>query len=318
MCDSGSSKTGQTGLIALVWVVLWTGCGQPREETTMSDTEIRSFDVQGHRGSRGYRPENTLPAFEYALGLGVSTLELDVIISSDSVVVVSHDPFLNSSICSHPDGTPVLKEEEATLRLFDMPWARISTYDCGKRGNPRFPEQQAMATSKPRLSDVFTMAEDVSGGTIQYNIETKSTPAGDGIVHPVPDRFVGLLYEEIERAGVKDRVTVQSFDPRTLQALRSVDSDMKTALLIATSTDLGLKENLHMLGFIPTYYSPDFTLVTPELVAGVHDAGMLLLPWTVNEESDIRKMIGLGVDGLISDYPDRVLSEIRNGEENRL
>jgi glycerophosphoryl diester phosphodiesterase len=292
-------------LVIVVWL-LW-GCGSYNQGDRSMRASVDTFDVQGHRGARGHRPENTLAAFEYALKLGVSTLELDIVISADSQVVVSHDPFFNAAICSHPDGRPVTRDEESGLLIYSMSRERIRSFDCGRRGNPRFPEQVPMPAYKPLLSEVFDLGERLSGSTIRYNIETKVTPDGDGINHPDPETVTRLLYREIVSASTLDRVTVQSFDPRTLRAVRSLDPGVQTALLIATSTDMGVEKNLDLLGFSPTIYSPDYSLVDADLVGAVHSRDIKLLPWTVNTPEKIRTMVELGVDGIISDYPDRVL-----------
>ncbi len=274
----------------------------------------QTIDVQGHRGCRGLRPENTIPAFIHALEVGVTTLELDVVVSQDQQLVVSHEPFLSSTICTGPDGEAITAAQEERYNLYQMPYAQIRRCDCGSQGNPRFPEQQAMVASKPRLVDVIDAVEQYlrshNRPPVQYNIETKSTPAGDGVFHPAPKEFVELLLAVLKEKDIEARTIVQSFDVRTLQEARRMAPELRQALLVENRR--GAQENIDALGYVPEIYSPNFRLVNKKLRGYTRQQGMQLIPWTVNDRSDIRKMLDLGVDGIISDYPDRVLPLIND------
>lgn len=263
------------------------------------------FELQGHRGCRGYYPENTIPAFIHALELGANTLEMDVVISKDSQVVVSHEPWFAPEFCSKPDGSPVLGDE--LLYLYLMDYDSIRKYDCGKRGNPKFPQQKAMPAYKPLLRDVIDSVKvwcKSNGKRFPYlNIETKIEPGWENRLTPSPDTFMIYLYQELERSGVKNLSCIQSFDVRTLQYLQTIDGAMTTALLIDNNNPVEF--NLSQLGFLPSIYSPDHKYVTPEMIAKMRELGMRIIPWTVNEKADIQKMVDMGVDGIISDYPDR-------------
>ena len=265
------------------------------------------FDLQGHRGARGLLPENTIPAFLLALDLGVTTLELDTVISQDGEVVVSHDPWMSETFCTTPDGQPV--EEAKAHRLYAMPYAEIARYDCGQRPNPRFPEQQLRPAQKPLLREVIRAAEahaQANGlAPVRYNVETKARPEWDDTFTPQPERFARLLYEVLEREGVAERTILQSFDVRTLQVSRREKWPMPLALLVALEQDLSYAQAVESLGFTPVIYSPDFRLVDAELARTTREAGVQLIPWTVNEADDMKRLIALGVDGLITDYPDR-------------
>ncbi len=269
----------------------------------------KSFDLQGHRGARGLVPENTLPAFRRALELGVTTLEMDVVISADAQVVVSHEPWMAAAICSLPSGAPVPEGEERQHNLYRMSYAEIARYDCGRRGHPRFPEQQPTPARKPLLSEVIAEAEayarELGRPPVFYNIETKSTPGGDGVWHPEPQVFARLLYDVLEEGGVTARAVVQSFDPRTLRAMREIDPSVALALLVTKERAPAVAENVAALGFVPAIYSPNHEAVDAAMVEAVHARGMRLVPWTVNAPKDMRRLRALGVDGLITDYPDR-------------
>lgn len=276
--------------------------------TCTSDTKMKNIEIQGHRGARGHAPENTLPSFLKALEIGVDVLELDVVISADNQVVVSHEPWFNHKICTKPDGTPSTIEEEDGITILNLTYDQIQQYDCGKRGNPDYPEQAKIPANKPLLNDVFKKIEqhlnDNNLPKVGYNIEIKSRPIWDNVFTPQPAEFAQLVHEEVERAGLKDRVCIQSFDLRSLQEIHKIDASITTALLISNND--GIDQNIKALGFTPTIYSPNHFLLNAAEIRKLHDKNIRVIPWTVNEKSHIRRLIEWGVDGIISDYPDRV------------
>ncbi|MDX1530584.1 MAG: glycerophosphodiester phosphodiesterase family protein [Rhodothermales bacterium] len=273
-----------------------------------------SFDVQGHRGARGLAPENTLPAFRRALELGVTTLELDTVVSADSQVVVSHEPWFSAEICAHPDGRPVEEAEAEDLLIFQMPYAEVARYDCGSRGHPRFPGQAAQPARKPLLAEVFDLAETYAREhglpPVAYNVETKARPAWDGRRTPDPETFVRLLWAEVEAADVAGRFMLQSFDVRTLQAARERGLPIRLSLLVERPEEpveplAALETGLAVLGFTPDVYSPDYRLVDATVIERARVLGVSVIPWTVNERAEMERLEALGVDGVITDYPDR-------------
>ena len=272
-------------------------------------TQGQPIDIQGHRGARGLMPENTIPAFIKALEIGVTTLELDVVISQDQEVVVSHEPYLSHLICKAPDGSPISEDQEQEYNLYQMPYATIRQSDCGSLPHPRFPEQKKMVAHKPLLRQVIEAAEQYVAThalpPVQYNIEIKSTESGDSIFHPVPTVFAALVLAVIDEKEVADRVTIQSFDVRALQATHELRPNMRLALLVE-NTDSPQK-NIARLGFTPQIYSPYFKLVDEKLIDFAKTQRMQVIPWTVNEPEDIKAMLDLGADGIISDYPDRAV-----------
>ncbi|MFD1874845.1 glycerophosphodiester phosphodiesterase family protein [Hymenobacter bucti] len=271
-------------------------------------TPPRPPDIQGHRGCRGLMPENTIPAMRRALDLGVTTLEMDIAISQDKQVLLSHDAYLNADFVYQPDGQPIAKADEKKLKLYGLPYADIRRYDVGSHGNPQFPRQQKLRTHKPLLAEVIDSAEAYATRTHRaapfYNIETKTTPAGDGIDHPAPAEFVQLLLAVVTAKSIQSRVVIQSFDPRTLEVVHRTQPQLRTALLVANSDSLPV--NLQRLSFRPTIYSPYYKLVTPELVRACHQRRILIIPWTVNTPAEAKHLLEQQVDGLITDYPDLV------------
>ena len=266
------------------------------------------FDTQGHRGCRGLMPENTIPAMINALDLGVTTLEMDAVITKDNKVVMSHEPFFNHEITSKPDGSYVTESEEKSLNIFLMTYDEVKKYDVGIKPHPRFPKQKKMNVVKPLLSDLLDSVQNyvaIHKRPLPYfNIETKATPATDNVYHPEPAKFVETLMSVIKEKRIQERVIIQSFDLRTLQYLHDKYPSVKTAMLIEDYDKRGLKDQLKALGFLPTIYSPEYSLVTEDLVKSCHGQKIKVIPWTVNDKVTIDKLKALGVDGIISDYPD--------------
>lgn len=266
------------------------------------------FDKEGHRGCRGLMPENTIPAMIKALDLGVTTLEMDAVITADSEVILSHEPFFNHEITTQPNGQFVTGPDERSYNIFKMRYAETQQFDVGLKPHPRFPRQQKIAAHKPRLADVIDSVEAHCRATgqplPQYNIETKCTQLTDGLFHPEPVQFVTLLLSVIQSKGIQSRVIIQSFDMRTLQVLHRDHPGIRTSLLIEGDDKTAFEDQLHQLGFTPAIYSPDYHLVTPELIAACHQKNIQVLPWTLNTKEEIERLKKMGVDGVITDYPD--------------
>lgn len=269
---------------------------------------MHTFDSQGHRGCRGLMPENTIPAMLHALELGVQTLEMDAVITSDGKVILSHEPFFNHEISTTPLGNRVTIAEEKQLNIFQMNYAEIQRYDVGLAAHPRFPRQKRLPAVKPLLTDVIdsvkAYCEKNKRDLPYFNIETKSDPAVDGIYHPLPAEFVDRLMQVIQLTNIQQKVIIQSFDPRTLQYLHEKFPFITTALLIEDTDSRSLAIQLQQLGFIPSIYSPAYKWVTPLLVKQCSEMGMRLIPWTVNDLPTLQRLKDMGVNGIISDYPD--------------
>jgi glycerophosphoryl diester phosphodiesterase len=265
------------------------------------------FDKQGHRGCRGLLPENTIPAMIRALELGVTTLEMDAVITRDSQVVLSHEPFFNHEITTKPDGSPVSEKEEKELNIYRMDYAEVSRYDVGLLPHPRFPQQEKLRAIKPLLGDVMdtvlAYCRQHHRKVPTFNIETKTSPYTDGIYHPSPSLFVDLLMKLIAEKNMLSHVLIQSFDFRTLQYLHLKYPAIPTAMLIDDGDKRDLKQQLSDLGFTPAVYSPHFSLVNTVLIEACHRQSMKIIPWTVNEKALMFKLKAQGVDGIITDYP---------------
>jgi glycerophosphoryl diester phosphodiesterase len=267
----------------------------------------KEFEVHGHRGFRGKYPENTITAFRQAAKLGVDYLELDVIISKDSQVVVSHEPWFNPAICSEPDGTPVKRCHRHNLHRMD--YAEIRRYDCGKRGHPEFPEQLKTPEYKPLLSEMIDSVESCikqNGlAPVGYNIEIKNNRRGDRRYHTDPETFARLVIQAISKYDVRDRVVIQSFDERSLQKIHAIDPALKIGLL--TWDRLPVNYHLKKLGFIPYSYNPRFRTCNEKRIRQAHAQNCKVIAWTADEVSDMQKLKDKGVDGIITDFPDKAM-----------
>ncbi|WP_323756848.1 glycerophosphodiester phosphodiesterase family protein [Roseivirga sp.] len=273
---------------------------------SLSCTKVQEpLDVQGHRGARGLMPENSIPAFMKALEEGVTTLELDVVITKDKQVVVSHDPYMLSGICSKPNGEPVTKEEEQELNIYQMDYAEVVGYDCGSRGNARFPEQEKTETVKPLLADLISLVEDHLKENnlpkVGYNIEIKSVESEYNVSQPEVDEFSKLVLAIIRERLTNDRFTIQSFDFNVLKHLHKSNPNVRLVALV--ENDKGVNANLEALGFTPEVYSPYYVLLVKKDIDLIHEKGMKVIPWTVNDRKDMERLVVDGVDGVITDYP---------------
>jgi glycerophosphoryl diester phosphodiesterase len=277
-------------------------------KTAGTNFQTPTFDAQGHRGCRGLMPENTIPAMIAALNMGVTTLEMDVVITKDKQVVVSHDPFMNHDITTKPDGSFIEEKDEKNYKIYQMTYDEVKSYDVGLKPHPRFPRQQKMKAVKPLLRDLLDSVAQYMMTSRRphpyFNIETKSLPLTDNIFHPAPAEFVELLMKVIKEKKLEDRVIIQSFDFRTLQYLHQHYPAMKTAMLIENTDKRSLEEQIKELGFAPTIYSPHYALVNPPLIEKCHQQNIKVIPWTVNDKPAITRLKEWGVDGIISDYPD--------------
>jgi glycerophosphoryl diester phosphodiesterase len=297
-------------LFVLVFILIFTpSCGPSKNIPLKNNTPVTAaFDLEGHRGCRGLMPENTIPAFIKAMEIGVTTLEMDAVITADEKVILSHEPFFNHEITTKANGDLVKESEEHDLNIFKMNYAETQTYDVGLRPHPRFQGQQKIAVHKPLLADVIDSVKDWCNQHNKslpwFNIETKSKPSTDNIYHPEPPRFVELLVKVIRDHKIEDRVIIQSFDFRTLQYLHQHYPSVKTSALIEDYDHLNFEEQLKKLGFTPDFYSPAWELVTPELVQQCHQKNVKLVPWTINDKPAMITLMKMGVDGLITDYPD--------------
>lgn len=268
------------------------------------------IEVQGHRGARWVRPENTIPAFQYALENGVPVIEMDMHVTKDNVIVITHDPYLNPNLCVDGNGQRIPDH----LLVRSLTLAELQKYDCGSKVNPNFPEQITFArTSIPTLDSVFEMVAKSArpnSRTVQFNIETKSDPAHPSYTPP-PEEFVKLFLRSVIKFRMLERVTLQSFDYRTLKVARELEPSLKLSLLVEDKP----KEPGALVKLAKEYavntVSPNFRWLTIGDVDELHKLNLKVVPWTVNQPADWQRMLTIGVDGMITDHPKALLDYLK-------
>lgn len=267
--------------------------------------------IFGHRGARGLYPENTIEGFLYAAGLGIYGIEMDVVISHDRKVVVSHEPWMNPKTCTKPDNSKVSFVRRKNL--FRMDYSAIRRYDCGMRGHPDFPEQKKIPVYKPLLVEVISAVEAFCKQNnlppVVYNIELKSSWVGDGDLSPLPDEFVDLVLRQILPFNINDRILLQSFDMRPLNILHKKNTGCMIGMLVRSPRFL--KRRLNSLEFIPDTCGIFYKYATERWVKHIQSLGMKIFVWTENEKEDMRKHIEMGIDGIITDYPARAVEVMK-------
>ena len=254
------------------------------------------IQVHGHRGARARMPENTLPAFEYAMRAGVDVLELDMAVTRDNVIVISHDPILHPPVCSGPKPSAVI--HELTL-------AQLREWDCGAVKNPAFPDQQPVpGTRVPTLDEVFTLA---AKSKVEFNIETKIFKDKPELTPP-PREFAQLVLDEIRKHHIEKRIILQSFDYRTLAEMKQLAPKIRLSALTQSDqrefTEIAKEAGAGIV-------SPHYSLVTPEKVKAAHAADLQVVPWTANKPSDWRKLVDAHVDAIISDDPAALIAWLK-------
>lgn len=273
------------GLVLLLFVMIPLSSSAPK------------ILVHGHRGARAQRPENTLPAFEYAISVGVDVLELDLAVTKDNILVVSHDPTMNPAICSGG---------KAHTPIRQMTLAELRAWDCGAKQNPNFPKQQPVpGTRVPTLEEVLALAPK---GKFEYNIETKIFKAKPELT-PSPEEFARLVYDAVHRHKLESRVIVQSFDFRTLHAMKKLDPSIRLSALhegiFKDYEDLARESGASII-------SPHYLLVSKEKVERAHKAGLQVVPWTANTPDQWDKLIAAQVDAIISDDPAALIAHLKS------
>jgi glycerophosphoryl diester phosphodiesterase len=292
---------------ALALLSLLAGCSSSKKNNASSakGLVLPAFNKEGHRGIRGLLPENTIPSMYLAIDHNVHTLEVDVVISKDKKVVISHDIYFHPDISTTPGGKTLDSKEAQQHQLYTMNYDSIKKYDVGLKPHKDFPQQQKIAAYKPLLGELLDSSDAYArkkGIPVIYNIEIKANAAWDGIKQPPIEETVDLVMQVVKEKNLVNRCYLQSFDFRPLQILHRKYPEVTTAVLIGGGEKRTLDQQLAELGYIPEMYSPSYNLVTEALVEACHKKGMKIIPWTVNTVEEMKKVKALGVDGIITDY----------------
>ena len=287
-------------LILPLTVSLLSGC-----TSSATNKPLSGFDAQAHRGGRGLMPENTIASEKNAIDYNC-TLEMDLQMSKDSQIVVSHDAYFNADFCLTPEGETMNKKDGLSRLLFNMTYDSIAKYDVGLKPYPNFTKQRKIPAVRPLLTVLIDSVEAYAKQKNHinlYNIELKTSPKADSVHYPDLGTYVSKALHIIIDKGIAKRTMIQSFDVRALRMVHDSFPDMQTSYLVGDKDTNTVQGYINTLGFTPTIFSPDYHIVTPELIAGFHKQGVKVIPWTPNTLSELQSLKDMGVDGLITDYP---------------
>lgn len=269
---------------------------------------LPAFYKVGHRGTRGLMAENTIPSMIKAIETGANTIEFDVHITKDGQVVVYHDASFNPAYTTMPDGSDIPKESRKDYIFYKMEYSRIREFVIGEKPYPEFPEQQRIKTYAPLLSemidsvDAYTKAHHLP--PVFYLLEIKSSAKTDGTEQPAPEEYIDKLMAVKNLLPLGNRLIIQSFDARPLQVIHRRYPHIALGFLVSDK-EINPAKQLDLLGFTPQFYNPAYQYITPELIAHCHSKKIQVVPWTVQDPAEMKKLKGMGADGIISDYPVR-------------
>ena len=293
----------------IVMTLLAAGCHSSKQtqQPISKGLVLPVFNKEGHRGTRGLMPENTIAAMQKAIDHNVNTVEVDVVISKDKQVVISHDIYFHPDISTTPEGKILDKKEAENRLLYNMTYDSIRKYDVGLKSHPGFPHQQKITAYKPLLSELIDATDAYAkskGKEVIYNIELKANLKWEPTKQPPVEELVDLTMQVVKAENLENRCYLQSFDFRAMQIIHKKYPHITTAILIGGDEKRTLDNQLKDLGYIPEMYSPSYTLVNQELIDACHQKGIKIIPWTVNKVEEMKRLKQMGVDGIITDYPD--------------
>ncbi|GAB3930508.1 glycerophosphodiester phosphodiesterase family protein [Mucilaginibacter myungsuensis] len=266
----------------------------------------------GHRGTRGMMPENTIPSMTKAVEFGSNVVELDVHISKDGQVVVYHDDSFDPNYTLMPDGSEIDPKTRNNYIFYQMNYADIKPFVIGTKKYKPYPLQQNVATYTPLLAELVDSVDRYTKVNklpkVYYLVEIKADEKKDGINQPAPAEFVKRVMDALAPKKLGDRLIIQSFDKRQLKEVHKSYPKVATGFLIGDAK-ISVSQHLADMGFTPTFYNPHYSVITAEFMKECHDKKMLVCPWTVNDKADMKRMLNLKVDGVITDFPN-YLSEV--------
>jgi glycerophosphoryl diester phosphodiesterase len=277
-------------------------------QKTTAAVQFPAFYKEGHRGTRGLMPENTIPAMTKGLELGANIIEVDIYITKDKQVLIAHDPYVNVTHSLYEDGKEISKEDAKKYVWRQMNYADIRKFDVGSKPYPAYPKQEKIKTYMPLLGELidsveaFTAARHMTPAI--YNIEVKTSPHYDSLNYNAgPEEMIKAVMDVVKSKTIGNRFYIQSFDMRPLQVVHQKYPGVTIGFLTDSKTAT-VESNLVQLGFTPDVYSPHYKLITAEVAAACKQHNMKLVPWTVNTVQEMKDLVKLGVDGIITDYPD--------------
>ena len=293
-------------LKSLLFLLLCTGFLTSCFETSKKQSSTGSFDKQAHRGGRGLMPENTIASEKNAINYDC-TLEMDLQMSKDKKIVVSHDPYFNSDFCLTPEGDTMTKQDGRSRMIYNMDYDSVARYDVGMKPYPAFPQQKKVHAIKPLLDVLIDSVEAYAkqkNHINHYNIEIKSSPKLDGKAYPDLEQYVDSAMRIIIDKNIASRTMTQSFDVRALRMIHEKYPTVQISFLVDAKNKKSAEGYIGELGFKPDIFSPEYSLLTKELVNEFHKKGIRIIPWTPDTLEEMKDLKSMGVDGLITDYPD--------------
>jgi glycerophosphoryl diester phosphodiesterase len=292
-------------ILAIVIVCLFS-CKTTQKST--ATVQFPAFYKEGHRGTRGMMPENTIPAMTRGLELGANIVEVDIYITKDKQVLIAHDPYVNVNHTLYDDGKEISKEDAKKYIWRQMNYADIRKFDVGSKPYPAYPKQEKIKTYMPLLGELIDSVEAFTASRKMtpaiYNIEVKTSPHYDSLNYNAgPEEMIKAVMDVVKSKTIGNRFYIQSFDMRPLQVVHKQYPGVMIGFL-TDAKNATVESNLSQLGFTPEVYSPHYKLVTTEVATACKQHNMKLVPWTVNTVQEMKDLVKLGVDGIITDYPD--------------
>ena len=290
-----------TRLFFALFMALLASCSE-----TNHHKDDTAFDRQAHRGGRGLMPENTIASEKDAIDYDC-TMEMDLQMTKDKKIVVSHDAYFSSDFSLTPEGDTMTKEDGRSRLIYNMPYDSVVKYDVGLKPHPGFPRQKKIHEVRPLLSTLIDSVEayaKTKNHVNHYNIELKTSPADDGKAYSSLQEYVDSAMKIIIDKGIASRTMIQSFDVRALRIVHDKNPKIETSFLVMTSNKKSVEGYIEELGFKPDVFSPQYTLLTPQLVKDFHKEHIKIIPWTPNTLEEIQKLKDMGADGAITDYPE--------------
>lgn len=297
-------------------LLIFTSCASKRTAKSIV-MEYPEFLIEGHRGTRGLMPENTIPGMIKAIIDGSNVLEMDLQFTADGKVVVTHDPQINHLISLDIDGNEIPKEKARKYMIYQMNYNQVRSFDVGSKDYPAYPKQGKLNTYIPELGELIDSVETFikinNLNPIIYNIEIKASPKGDDRLHPAPAALIKQVIQVLKNARIENRYYIQSFDKRQIQEVKKMHPEIPVAFLTGDGSK-SIQQHVDDLGFAPEIFSPHFKIVNKTLIEQSHQMGIKIIPWTVNQKKNMIALIKMGVDGIITDYPN-ILSELYRSKQ---
>lgn len=291
-------------LSTIILVAGLVGCAS-KKKTNKNEIDFPEFMIEGHRGTRGLMPENTIQGMIKAVLDGANALELDLQFTADGKVVVAHDPYINRIYSLDPAGNEIPEEDAKKYIIYDMDYVDVRMFDVGSKDYPNYPRQGKLKTYIPELGEMIDSVEQFTTSNnmkpVIWNIEIKANLTSDNKYHPAPAELIRNVVEVLKSRGIDNRFYIQSFDARQIQEVRKSYPAIPVAYLTDDKSKT-IAQHITAVGFQPEIFSPFHQIVTQSMIDEAHSLGMRIIPWTVNDESQMKSLMKMGVDGLITDF----------------